>query len=255
MDIATDAALNPNKLAQDVTKEAQLVARSVAEAPAEIQGWAKERANTKLQNINRMTKGQQEKFSKMSGGIDQGEFQNQRGLKNTEDLANYLTKNLEQVDQAMEAIQGRRKSPKLDVVVEDVLNYALDTEDPRVGRIQELYNKNKEGGLEMAEINEIKRFYERTNIFDYLKDTSGSKKARTATNRDTALREWQQEVAEEAGLGNLKELNKETQLTKYLLDNATGRQKGVKGNNDISLTDWIVASGGGLDAAGIAALV
>lgn len=45
----------------------------------------------------------------------------------------------------MESIQGRFKSPKLDVVVEDVLNYALDTEDPRAGRMQELYNKNKEG--------------------------------------------------------------------------------------------------------------
>lgn len=78
VDIATDAALNPNKLAQDVTKEAQLVARSVAEAPAEIQDWAREMANRKIQNINRMTKGQQEKFAKMSGGIDQGEFQNQR---------------------------------------------------------------------------------------------------------------------------------------------------------------------------------
>ena len=72
----------------------------------------------------------------------------------------------------MEAIQGRRKSPKLDVVVEDVLNYALDTEDPRAGRMQELYNKNKEGGLEMKEINEVKRYYERTNIFDYLKDST-----------------------------------------------------------------------------------
>lgn len=70
--------MNPNKLAGDVAKEAGMVARSVADAPAEIQDWAKERANKKLQNINRMTKGQQEKFSKMSGGIDQGEFQNQR---------------------------------------------------------------------------------------------------------------------------------------------------------------------------------
>lgn len=107
----------------------------------------------------------------------------------------------------------------------------------------------------MSEINEIKRYYERTNMFDYLKDTAGSKKARTATNRDTALREWQYKTAEEAGLDNLPALNKETQLTKYLLDNATKRQSGVKGNNDISLTDWIVASGGGLDAAGIASLV
>ena len=96
----------------------------------------------------------------------------------------------------------------------------------------------------MAEINEVKRYYERTNIFDYLKDSTKGKQRRRATNRDTALREWQYKIAEEAGLDNLKELNQETRLTKYLLDNATDRKAGVKGNNDISLTDWIVASGG-----------
>lgn len=55
-----------------------MVARDIADMPADIQNRAKERANTKLQNINRMTKKQQETFTKMSGGIDQGEFQNQR---------------------------------------------------------------------------------------------------------------------------------------------------------------------------------
>jgi len=78
VDITTDAALNPNKLAQDITKEGQLVANDMRGIPADIQNRAKERANTKLQNINRMTKKQQETFTKMSGGIDQGEFQNQR---------------------------------------------------------------------------------------------------------------------------------------------------------------------------------
>ena len=172
VDIATDAALNPKKLAQDITKEGKLVANDMKEIPADIQEWAKERANKKLQNINRMKKGEQEEFKEMSHGVDQGEFQNQRGLKNTEDLANYLTKNLEQVDTAMESIQGRRRSKELDTVMDDVLKYAVDTEDPRAGRMQELYNKNKEGGLEMKEINEVKRYYERTNIFDYLKDST-----------------------------------------------------------------------------------
>lgn len=78
VDIATDAALNPNKLVQDITKEGQLIANGVKEIPADIQDRAKERANKKLQNINRMKKGEQEEFKKMSKGIDQGEFQNQR---------------------------------------------------------------------------------------------------------------------------------------------------------------------------------
>jgi hypothetical protein len=32
----------------------------------------------------------------------------------------------------------------LDVVMDDVLKYATDTEDPKAQRLQELYNKNKE---------------------------------------------------------------------------------------------------------------
>ena len=77
-DIIRDAALNPGNVANDVAKETGMIARDIADMPADIQNWAKERANTKLQNINRMTKKQQETFTKMSGGIDQGEFQNQR---------------------------------------------------------------------------------------------------------------------------------------------------------------------------------
>jgi hypothetical protein len=49
----------------------------------------------------------------------------------------------------------------------------------------------------MDEINEVKRYYERTNIFDYLKSKQ-SKQARKSTKRDTALREWQYKMAEES---------------------------------------------------------
>lgn len=255
VDIERDAAFNPTKLPWDIAKESGMIARDVADMPWDIQSWFRESANRVVQNINRMTKKQQEKFKQMSGGIDQWEFQNKRWLKTLDDLSDHFTKNLEQVDAAMDTIQGRFKSKQLDAVVNDVVEYATDTEDPQAWRLQELAKKNAEWGLEMNEINEIKRYYERTTIFDYLKDTSGSKKARTATNRDSALREWQYKVAEDAGLDNLPELNKETQLTKYILDNASDWSAGVKGNNPISLTDWIVAAGGGLSMKWIESLV
>jgi len=49
----------------------------------------------------------------------------------------------------------------------------------------------------MSEINEVKRYYERKQKMGYYKDNN-SKKLDLATNRDTALREWQFKTAEEA---------------------------------------------------------
>ena len=254
VDIARDTSLNPWRLTQDVVDETKMVVEDVSKIPADIQAWARERADKKIQNINRMNKTKQEKFVEMSWGEDQWTFQNKRNLKTTQDMADHLTENLKQVDDAMDTIEWRFTSPQLDVVMEDVLKYATDTEDPNLSRMQELSRKNAEGWLEMKEINEVKRYYERTNIFDYLKEWK-SKKARKSTNRDSALREWQYEIAEKSWLDNLKDLNQETRLTKFLLDNATDWQNGVKGNNDITLTDWIVASWWWLDASWIAALV
>ena len=250
-------AEDPNQYARNLWQTAREIYDTANPLNEDTKAWFRERANRKVQNINRMNKSQQEEFVKMSWGIDQGEFQNQRWLRNLDDLSEYLTKNLDQVDTAMEAIEWRFKSKQLDVVLDDVLKYATDTEDPRLARIQELYNKNYSGEwwLEMKEINEIKRFYERTNIFDYLKDSTKGKQRRRATNRDSALREWQQKMAADAWFDNLKELNKETQLTKYILDNASDRKSWTKWNNDITLTDRIVASWGWLDIDGIAALV
>lgn len=253
-DAAWNIVWTMKDVANDAAFKAGQIARNVADVPEWVQSWARRQADQKIQNLNRMTKGQQEKFVEMSWGEDQWTFQNKRNLKTTQDMADHLTKNLKQVDDAMDTIEGRFTSPQLDVVMEDVLKYATDTEDPNLSRMQELSRKNAEWWLEMKEINEVKRYYERTNIFDYLKEWK-SKKARKSTNRDSALREWQYKIAEDSWLDNLKDLNQETRLTKFLLDNATDWQNGVKWNNGITLTDWIVASWWWLDASGIAALV
>lgn len=249
----TQLITDPNKFAREFWETLRTGTDIFWDTWSDTQDFFLDRANRKVQNINRMTKKQQEKFVDIAWE-DQWEFMNKRKLKNIDDLAEHLTNNLKQVDEAMETIEWRFKSKALDNVVEDVVKYATDTEDPTLKRLQELYNKNKEWWLEMDEINEIKRYYERTNIFDYLKSKQ-SKKARKSTNRDTALREWQYKMAEESWLDNLPELNKETQLTKYLLDNASWWQNGIKWNNDISLTDWIVAAWWGLSPQSIASLV
>lgn len=244
---------DPKKFAYELWQTTRTWVDTFRNLKSDTQDFFLNRANRIKQNTYRMTKWQQEKFADMAGE-SQGEFMNKRWYKDLDDLSNALIKNLDQVDEAMATIEGRFKSKALDNVVDDVLKYAIDTEDPNLQRLQELATKNKEWWLEMNEINEFKRYYERTNIFDYLKEGK-SKKARKLTNRDSKLREWQYKVAEESGLDNLTELNKETQKLKFLVDNAEDWQNGIQGNNTIKLTDWIVASAWWLNAKSIYSLV
>lgn len=145
VDIATDAALNPNKLVQDITKEGQLIANDMREIPADIQERARKRADQKLQNLNRMTKKEQEKFEELSNGVSVGEYFNQRGIKTVDEAGDHLIKNLDQVDTAMESIQGKWRSEELDDVLSEVVGYARRTKDKdNLGWIEDLERQNAE---------------------------------------------------------------------------------------------------------------
>ena len=200
-----------------------------------------------------MTKKQQENFKKMSWE-DQWKWMNDRNIRTQEDLVDYFLESKNKVDDAMWKIEWQFTSKELTAVLDDSVDFAKKTENKDLGRLQELQTKNANGWLTMQEINEVKRFYEKNNKFNYLKEWTAEKSA-LATNRDTALREWQQKIATENGLDNLKELNKETQAAKFLADNATNWQSGIKGNNPISLTDWIVFAGDGINSNSITWLV
>ena len=230
------------KLTQNLEKDLDPVIQKVKE---KANDWA----DTIIQNNNRMTKKQQENFKKMSWD-DQWKWMNDRNIRTQEELVDYFLESKNKVDDAMAKIEGQFTSKELTAVLDDSIDFAKKTENKDLGRLQELQNKNANWWLTMSEINEVKRFYEKNNKFNYLKEWTAEKSA-LATNRDTALREWQQDLAMKNGLDNLKELNKETQAAKFLADNATNWQSGIKGNNPISLTDWIVASWWWLDVNGI----
>lgn len=217
----------------------------------------KQKANTWadeiIQNNNRMTKKQQETFKKMSGS-DEWKWMNDRWIRTQDELVDYFLESKSKVDKAMESIEWEFTSKQLTDVLDDSLDFAKKTENPDLWRLEELQVKNANWWLTMSEINEVKRFYEKNNKFNYLKEWTAEKSA-LATNRDSALRNWQQEIATQNWLDNLKELNKEIQASKYLTDNVTNWQSWIKWNNPISLTDWIVVSWGWLDAGWIASLV
>ena len=228
-----------NRYVQDTSSTTKLLENASSDLQA-IKQKANSWANDLVQNNNRMTKKQQETFSEKYGE-DQWKFMNDRDLRTQEDLVEYFIESKDKVDKAMESIEGRFTSDSLTKVLDEAVDYATKTESPDAGRLQNLQKKNASWWLDMSEINEVKRFYERNNKFDYQKNGT-SEQVRLATNRDTALRNWQQKIAAENGLTNLKELNRETSAAKYLTDNAIDWQNGIKGNNPISLTDWIIVA-------------
>ena len=240
------------RYAEDVSSISKTIENAKSDFNS-IRWKANDWADNIIQNNNRMTKKQQENFKKMSWE-DQWKWMNDRNIRTQEDLVDYFIESKNKVDDAMWKIEWQFTSKELTAVLDDSVDFAKKTENKDLGRLQELQTKNANGWLTMQEINEVKRFYEKNNKFNYLKEWTAEKSA-LATNRDTALREWQQKIATENGLDNLKELNKETQAAKFLADNATNWQSWIKGNNPISLTDWIVFAWDGINSNSLVWLV
>lgn len=196
-------------------------------------------AEALLQNTNRMTKWEQSKFYQR---FDQnvGKWLNDRWLKSWEDIINYFTNSKNKVDEAMATIKWEFTDSSLTDVLDDVVDFAVSTKSPQANRMIELAEKNMRWWLTMSEINEVKRYFEAHNKFNYL--TKGTaEQAEKATNMDSALREWQRKIAEENWFANLAELNKETAAAKEVLDGVKKRESWVVWNNPVSLTDVIVA--------------
>lgn len=205
-----------------------------------------------LQNMNRMTKGEQAKFMQRFGQ-NMGKRMNDRGLKTADDLIEYFTRSKNKVDNALSAINWRFTSKELDNVLDDSLDFAMATKNPQADRLRELWNKNADWGLTMSEINEVKRFFESHNKFNYLTKWT-AEQSELATNMDSALREWQYKVAEKNWFSNLAELNKETAAAKEILNGVKKWEAWVVGNNPISLSDLVVAAWGGISPESLASM-
>ena len=84
-----------------------------------------------LQNMNRLTKGEQAKFSSMVGE-SQGEWMNKRGIvaggeDAVDQLANYFINNKKKVDEALLSIEGEYKNPFLDMMAKESAEFAENT--------------------------------------------------------------------------------------------------------------------------------
>ncbi len=205
-----------------------------------------------MQRVARIPKAKQAGFEKMAGQ-SVGEYLASRGIfgnidKVSEGLYRRFSNSMAEGDAALEKLPGNFESPAVKTALKELVDRETrvsspGAESPDLARSTQLLNKLEHEGLNMTEINEAKRLYERNVKVDYLKSINPEGVAK-ATNIDTAIRNWQVKQAETLGLKNLPEIRKETQMAKQLLNDIGKEYAGNAGNNAISLTDWIMLAGG-----------
>jgi len=232
--------------------------RGVKNIP-KIKGALTPEAPNIMNRVARLTPSDANKFKNLSGGKSHGEYLVETGnFGNPEQIiekeAIKFTDSLNSVDRELEKLPGVHTSNELSMVLDDLI-----AREQRIGvpgedsaKLVDLYNKNKQGGISMADSNWVKRKYEREVKLGYQRENNTEGIAR-ATRLDDGLRKWQLETAKKLGLKNLDELNKQTQLSRFIVDKLGKQVSGKVGNEAINLTDWIILSGG--DPTAIAAFL
>lgn len=227
--------------------------KAVTQATAgAVKTATKEMPASIMQRVARIPKQQQAKFQDMAGE-SVGEYLVKRNIYGNEDeIAQQLAKNFSRskgtADKELARLTGTYKAPPIKTALQELYQREKRVSSPgafsrdfkRVSQLVQKYNKD---GLDMSEINEVKRLYEMNVRLDFVKQNLPESVARS-TNIDNALRTWQFGKAKELGLQNLDEINRETRLAKQLLDALGKEVAGASGNNAMTLTDWIVLSGG-----------
>lgn len=207
-----------------------------------------------MQRVARIPKGEQAKFQKLTGE-SVGQYLTSRNIfGNEEEILTKLYNNFQQskqtADDALAQLQGTFKPKQIKTALSELVKKEARVSVPGAiskdaKRVTQLLGKYSKEGLNMSEINEVKRLYERNIKVDYLKSAAvNPEKVTLATNIDSAIRDWQMKQAEKLGLQNLSTINKETQAAKSLLDSFGKEVMGSAGNNALGLTDAVLLSGG-----------
>ena len=210
-----------------------------------------------MQRVARVSKGKQAAFEELTGS-SVGKYLVDRGIfGDVDEITQQLYKRFEtskgNVDKALDKLPGEYRSVPVGNALKQLAERERRISSPGavskdLERVNELLKKHAGVGLNMSEINEVKRLFERNVRLDYLKENVPDKVSQ-ANNLDSAIRKFQFDKAQSLGFKNLGDLNKETQAAKQLLDDLGAEYAGSAGNNAVTLTDWILLSGGDPTAA------
>lgn len=192
------------------------------------------------------------KFEKMAGKTP-GEYLTETGNFGPPDKiitneASKFVKSMNSVDDELAKLPGTFEDGSISDALNGLVERAKSTsgnnvKSPYLDKVLALERKHASKGLDMSEINEVKRLYEKNVKLGYNKLTN-AEKVEQSTNIDRALREWQVQKAKELGFKNIEELNKQTQISRFLVDKLGDQVIGQSGLNGVNITDWVMLSGG-----------
>jgi len=211
-----------------------------------------------MQRVARVNPTEQSKFKQVSGETVGEYLVNRKIFGNSEKIASDLVKRFQDskksADDAIATLKGEYKPTPIKTALNELFTKEKSISSPGAlskdfKEVLTLKNKFDKQGLDMTEINRVKRLLESNYKMDFLKQNlpEGVKKANTL---DDAIRKWQFDQAEKLGLKNLPEINDETRYAKMLADALGKKLAGSSANNAVSLTDWVALSGG--DPASVA---
>lgn len=171
-----------------------------------------------------LTPSQRSKF-KQQFGEDAGTYLDntktyKHGEKLVKDQAEKLVSSMKEADDTLSQIPGVHKNEYVERQISALQRRMEKVQEkgPDTKRIKELFDKYQKEGLTHAEINEVKRLYERKVQLKFKREKKSIPLER-ATNLATNLRKWQDAEAKKYGFSNLPEINRQTQKAKFMVDN------------------------------------
>lgn len=254
----TRKVINGARDTVNALSESTAIDNTVSNAVGKTKGLVSETlASDKIMNrVARLNPTDENKFVQMSGKTP-GQYLTETGNFGTPDkiIANEATKfanSLNEVDTAFEKLPGTYKNGAVEDALQGLLEKARNTssanvKSPYLSQVEDWISKYKESGLDMTDINKVKRLYEREVKLGHTK-LMNPEGVQQATNVDNALREWQVKQASDLGFTNVADLNKQTQISRFIINKLGAKIIGQAGNNSMSLTDWIVLAGGNPNA-------
>lgn len=239
-------------------KVGQAVEGGVESTTRGLQGATANAPQNIMNRIARLTPKEQVAFKNTAGKTvgeyltETGNFGNPQQIITRE--AQKFVESIKMVDDEFARLPGVYKVGSVDDALKELVKSGAQVSSDNVkagffGTAKNLLNKSKTIGLDMSEINQVKRFFEREVKLGYSKLMNPIAVQR-ATNIDNAIRGWQFKKAFELGFENIGEMNKQTQISKFLINKLGDSTIGKGALNNIGLTDWIILAGGDPTAVG-----
>lgn len=188
-----------------------------------LKKWAEREVEKTILSLTKLTESQQDKFLKEFWVPFQW-WMREKWLNTWDDVINYWKEISNRKREWLSAIKWKFKSPEVEDVLNEVIDYAERTKDPNLNKLKAWKTEYDAGWLDMVTIDDVKQYFEFKRNFAY-DENLASEIRDTLTNMDTALRERQRAVAKENWLDILADLNEEKRILYFLKEKAKDMTK------------------------------